>query len=277
MDRPLTVGYKTSMSGPLRFHLLALADVRMPSWGHDGLARPYWRIYRNADPGWRVEWAGGRSDLTPDRLLLIAPETVYRGVATRPARHFFQHFTIDGVPTVAPGMHAFACTGEIAALLTRIENAAEGPARGLAAASLGLAALSRLPSAALAPATRSPGVAAAIGLAAARSPMPVAVRDLARAAGMHPTAFIRRFRVETGLTPHAWQVRARIEQACLALERGDEAIEAIAERFGFCDRNHFTRVFARLRGIGPGAYRRQTVLTDRAGLAQHGRPEMRDS
>ncbi len=246
----------------LRVNLLAQANVPLPGWGHDGLARPYWRIYRNAHPGWQVEWAGGRSELGPERLQLIAPETVYRGMASGPARHLFLHFTVDGMPVVPPGIHVLPCAAELAALVARVEHVGHGPALHLAGAALALAALSQLPPATLAPTTRSLAVAAAIALAAARAPLPVTVSQLARAANMHPTAFIRRFRSETGITPHAWQVRARIEQSCLALERGDESLEAIADRFGFCDRNHFTRVFTRLRGIGPGAYRRAAVPTE---------------
>jgi AraC-like DNA-binding protein len=262
MDPPCTAVYETSMSGFMRVNLQVVSRAPMPGWGHKPLARPYWRVYHNADPGWRVEWDGGACELTPERVLLLAPETVYRGIGRTPARHLFVHLTVDGIAPASPGVHVLRFADELAGLVARVDaalSASDWPTGELAAAALGLAAIGRLPPAAFRPTRYSAGIAAAIALAAARAPLPVSVAQLARAAAMHPTAFIRRFRIETGVTPHAWQVRERIGQACLALERGEDSMEEIAERFGFCDRSHFARVFTRVRGVGPGTYRRATL------------------
>jgi transcriptional regulator GlxA family with amidase domain len=82
------------------------------------------------------------------------------------------------------------------------------------------------------------------------------VEELARRAHMSPRTFARRFRDETGSTPHAWVTRQRVAAAEEMLERTDQPVEWIASRVGFGNaatlRQHFTRV----RGISPMQYRR---------------------
>ncbi|MCL2542914.1 MAG: helix-turn-helix domain-containing protein [Nocardioidaceae bacterium] len=83
------------------------------------------------------------------------------------------------------------------------------------------------------------------------------VEALARRAHMSPRTFARRFRDETGSTPHSWVTRQRVAAAEELLERSDASVDRIAAEVGFGNaatlRHHFTRV----RGIGPQAYRRQ--------------------
>ena len=56
--------------------------------------------------------------------------------------------------------------------------------------------------------------------------------------------------------------RQRVERACVLLHATGNSIEQIAEATGFCDRYHFTRVFTRLRGVSPAAFRK-TLTTPR--------------
>lgn len=83
------------------------------------------------------------------------------------------------------------------------------------------------------------------------------VDALARRAHMSPRTFARRFRDETGTTPHSWITRQRIAAAEELLERTEQPVEWIAAQVGFGNaaalRHHFTRV----RGVSPMAYRRQ--------------------
>ena len=80
--------------------------------------------------------------------------------------------------------------------------------------------------------------------------------ELARLAGMHPNAFVRKFVQATGHTPHQYHLRLRVERAADRLRRTRLSVEDVAASEGFCDRFHFTRVFAKIMGMGPAAYRR---------------------
>jgi len=81
------------------------------------------------------------------------------------------------------------------------------------------------------------------------------VEDLAQRAHMAPRTFARRFRAETGTTPHDWITTQRVLLARRLLEETDLGVEAVAARAGFGDsatlRHHFTRRV----GATPQAYR----------------------
>jgi AraC-like DNA-binding protein len=58
------------------------------------------------------------------------------------------------------------------------------------------------------------------------------VEDLARRAAMSPRTFARRFRQQTGTTPHQWLTHQRLLAAQMRLEKTDDGIDAIAEAVG---------------------------------------------
>jgi len=81
------------------------------------------------------------------------------------------------------------------------------------------------------------------------------VESLAARAHMSARTFARRFRAETGATPHDWLTAQRLLLARRMLEDTDLGIEAIATRCGFGNaatlRHHFTKRV----GATPQAYR----------------------
>lgn len=83
------------------------------------------------------------------------------------------------------------------------------------------------------------------------------VDALARRALMSPRTFARRFRQETGATPHAWVTTARVRAAEELLERSDLTIDAVAARVGFGNAAALRVHFGRQRGVSPQQYRRQ--------------------
>jgi transcriptional regulator GlxA family with amidase domain len=84
----------------------------------------------------------------------------------------------------------------------------------------------------------------------------LSVQSLARRAMMSERTFARRFRAETGATPHTWVTAQRVLLARRLLEDTDASIEQIAARTGLGTaailRHHFTR----LVGNTPQSYRR---------------------
>lgn len=82
------------------------------------------------------------------------------------------------------------------------------------------------------------------------------VEALARRSMMSPRTFARRFRAETGSTPHAWVTRQRVLRAEELLERTDRSVEWIAGEVGFANAATLRLHFGRVRGISPAAYRR---------------------
>jgi transcriptional regulator GlxA family with amidase domain len=81
------------------------------------------------------------------------------------------------------------------------------------------------------------------------------VEALARRAHMSPRTFARRFRAETGTTPHAWVTSQRVIAAEELLESSDASIEWIASEVGFGNAATMRQHFSRVRGISPQGYR----------------------
>ncbi len=240
----------------LRIAMHMATENRHERWGHTPIARPYWRLYWNADPGWKIICKPQCVALTPTQVILIAPETVYHTSGSNPVQHLFLHFTTAGLAgDPLPGVHVLPYSSAIARLISSLR---QSHFNHLDAFALACHALARLPRTALAVNQHSPGIARAAALAGRFLHRQVANQELARAAGMHVNAFIRRFRLETGTTPQQWHHQRRIDAACLALESETTSIDELSTRFGFCDRHHFTRVFTRRRGIAPAAYRAST-------------------
>jgi transcriptional regulator GlxA family with amidase domain len=88
------------------------------------------------------------------------------------------------------------------------------------------------------------------------------VDSLARTVSMSPRTFARRFRAETGTTPHAWLTQQRVLRAEELLETTDRSVDWIAAEVGFGTaamlRHHFTRV----RSVSPQQYRRTFCSVD---------------
>lgn len=83
------------------------------------------------------------------------------------------------------------------------------------------------------------------------------VDRLARRAGMSARTFARRFRDETGATPHAWITAQRVRAAEELLEASDRSVEWIAGEVGFGTAAALRQHFGRARGVSPQQYRRQ--------------------
>ncbi|HEY9564588.1 MAG TPA: helix-turn-helix domain-containing protein [Nocardioides sp.] len=82
------------------------------------------------------------------------------------------------------------------------------------------------------------------------------VDSLARRSHMSPRTFARRFRDETGTTPHAWVTAQRVMAAEELLEQTDHPVEWIAGEVGFGNAGMLRHHFARSRGVSPQRYRR---------------------
>ena len=91
---------------------------------------------------------------------------------------------------------------------------------------------------------------------AANIDAPLSLAELAAAAGLSWMYFAAQFRQATGITPHDYLLRRRIEHAMTAMESLSSPLVEIALTVGFQSQSHFTTVFKRLTGETPAAWRR---------------------
>jgi AraC family transcriptional regulator len=87
----------------------------------------------------------------------------------------------------------------------------------------------------------------------------VRLKELAAIAGLSQSQFGRAFKASTGLSPHRWQLEARIAKAQDLLLAGALSLSEIALVTGFAEQSHLTRVFKSVTGTSPGAWRREHV------------------
>lgn len=85
---------------------------------------------------------------------------------------------------------------------------------------------------------------------------PLSNQDLASRCHMNTDYFIRRFRVSMGRTPGHYIQEQRIKRAEQQLLMTQLSIKQIAAENGFGSRFYFTRVFSRVTGVSPAAYRK---------------------
>jgi transcriptional regulator GlxA family with amidase domain len=82
------------------------------------------------------------------------------------------------------------------------------------------------------------------------------VDQLAERAHLSPRTFARRFRAETGTTPHHWLTDQRILHAQRLLEETTSPVETVADLVGFGSASVLRHHFTRRVGTTPQAYRR---------------------
>lgn len=85
----------------------------------------------------------------------------------------------------------------------------------------------------------------------------VSVEDLAFRTHLSPRTFARRFRAETGTTPHHWLTGQRILRAQHLLETTDLPVDQVAERCGLGSAGTLRHHFTNWVGVSPQRYRQQ--------------------
>ena len=87
------------------------------------------------------------------------------------------------------------------------------------------------------------------------------VASIASTVGVGVTHFSNTFRQVTGVTPHRYVLRARIERARELLRMTSLSIGEIAAGVGFAGHSHFCTAFRRETGVTPLRYRRGGAVT----------------
>jgi AraC family transcriptional regulator len=84
----------------------------------------------------------------------------------------------------------------------------------------------------------------------------IKLQELADLVGLSQSYFSSAFKASTGMAPHQWQMKARIEQVKIRLRQPGASLIHIAHSTGFADQAHMTRVFKQFVGVTPAAWLR---------------------
>lgn len=89
---------------------------------------------------------------------------------------------------------------------------------------------------------------------------PASLDDLAGVGRTSPRSLTRAFKVATGLSPHQYQQRLRLDLAAHLLRDSDLPLKTIASKSGFGDPRHFRRVCLQHFGLPPSCIRQPPHL-----------------
>lgn len=218
--------------------------------------------------GGHASWSGcGSVEAGPGDVIAVSPEEMHDGAPVG-ARRAWDIVYVD-VPMVARLAGSEAAQREIGFGACRSVDLARGThtvMRAIAAGEAGAAeeALTDLLAKALFPGAGDDVAAACVPPSVAtlrvrerifdRPDEPPGLDEVATLMGMGRTGALRRFRRETGATPHAYAMQHRLRLARRALASGD-IVADVAAAYGFADQAHLTRAFARQFGLPPARWR----------------------
>ena len=264
----------------IRLFTVDWATIGARGWIARNIQSPYWRFYQNNDDGAYLDLPSGeRFPFLANTGYFIPAGVAFSGGNEVPFRHFFIHFDVVGlsrltmkslfaVPVALPPDISFSdAVREFARSLTDfpvLDLAGQCRAKALIYEGISrcFEALSPVARAKL---ERDNAERAAIAPALlhidAFLQQSLSVPDLAALCFLSPDHFARRFKQGTGQTPNAYVREQRVTKAAQALLFTDKSLDQIALQCGFGNRHYLTRVFTRLMGIAPAAYRRHEPIS----------------
>jgi AraC-like DNA-binding protein/mannose-6-phosphate isomerase-like protein (cupin superfamily) len=223
---------------------------------------------------------GGRWRLAPGDVMLVPAGSAHRVEATEAMEYW-------GVAFCAPCLVADGCAELLAPFdrvrhgaspvvhipeprrpflvsllreledLTRVSPRAVDPAVPRSVLTLVLHEIARaLPPVAETDTAREGGVVAdALRYIERHCLRPLTLREVARAVRRAPAYVTTALSRATGRSAVAWIIEGRMAEARRRLLQSDEHVDVIAERVGYADATHFIRLFRRMHGATPSAWR----------------------
>ncbi|WP_224365136.1 AraC family transcriptional regulator [Hyalangium versicolor] len=83
----------------------------------------------------------------------------------------------------------------------------------------------------------------------------ISLRDVAAGVHRSPAHLTTAVRRATGRSVQEWIIAGRMSEARRRLLHSDELVDVIADRVGYADATHFIRIFRRIHGATPAAWR----------------------
>jgi AraC-like DNA-binding protein len=279
----------------LRMHCCRYWWIR--NWEHRNLSFPFWRIYNNRQRGGFMEYNQRVYAMEPGMLFLIAPYTDYssrlydhvipkEGFCLTGGRisetrreerrellengaieHLFVHFTL-GYPYdhVSAGIYPFRMDRHMEDKILLLRKYLTGHVARfnftifLTLQSLICELLFKMGEEKWECPIRDVRIAKVISRIENSLDEDFTNESLANMANMATNAFSRLFKDSTGDTLQHFIRKKRIRAAGLLLLHSDKSIDEIADKTGFANRYHFTRIFGKITGSTPAAYRKKGII-----------------
>ena len=261
---------------------------------------PYWRLYWNKNEGAYVQ-KNEKIYLSPEKIVLIPPHTIFATDIDRPIGkhaeeqydlvgswvkdkedeklclsqgrilHLFIHFNLGNqLDNTCKEIYSFdLLPGQKKIIEKTINKLLVGELDFTLDASLDiyqliLSAISQIPFHKLVPLRMEPRIKKVVDYIHKYSGSKLANACLAQQINMTTNSFTRFFRNYLKCSPQEYVREVRVSLACNLLDHSICTIDEIAERCGFSDRFHFSKVFKKIKKISPAEYKRRYILNNTA-------------
>ncbi len=229
-------------------------------WNQARMLGPYWRIYWNDAPGAFVACHGQEVELTPDRVVVLSPNAVYRTRAECLARHFYTHCFVSQPFSELKGRMFVWDKPELVKLASKLADRVNEHPKTLHTEMQLLVYLNNvLLSISEKEVPRIPAYSSKItkAIELLEGVQTITNGELAEKLGMSRNGLLALFKKETGTSPQNYSRQIRLNEACVMLHHTEKSIDQIAWETGFCDRYHFSRAFRHAIGCPPARFRSQ--------------------
>ncbi|MEM9445804.1 MAG: AraC family transcriptional regulator [Verrucomicrobiota bacterium] len=242
------------------FHIHSYRQFNLTQWPRWPIPVPYWRLYYHNRGGACIYFKDKIIQLLPSKYYLISPNTPFTSELRHPLEHFCVYFSVTGIfKDLELGIYEFPMEARMQSKLVSIKSFRESNSIKTKLQLLAILheAILNVPDFSENPPDDhdNPSIFSVLELVENEKALDMSNLALAKIAGMHVDAFVRKFTKTIGQSPQMLIRKEKIRRACILLHFTRDPIEEIARQLHFCDRYHFSRVFKKERGVSPAKFR----------------------
>lgn len=267
----------------------------LDEWECTDMSFPFWRLYYNTFGRATVCFENQSHVLTADTVTLIPPHTSFstrlksngsgdmvESIVGKPVGskkewnigrkelktdHLFVHFNLGSeLDGIAPGLYVFNVDAFMVGLLEEIKRQVMGSELQvhvlsvLSVYALIFYCLKQIPENAWHKKQMDRRVSCSMEYIVAHLNRHITNQELAERVRMANNSFARLFHGNTGYSLQEYIRKKRVEKACDLMHHSSDSMEQIAEKCGFFDRQHFSKVFRQVMDISPAVYKKRHTL-----------------
>ncbi len=231
----------------------------MKDWNYPQVFSPFWRLYSNRGPGWRLRIGEQLYPLNEGQLMLVPSHLLFHCENDAPADHCWIHADVaaEWRSSIALPLQLDAAPfqQELLSQLIHAHQQQQYLATYSYARALLSSVLSQLPLPELQ--ALPPGIQELIvQMEEAPGSIP-SLSEAAKGCGLSERQIRRIFQQRFHQSPREFLSGCRLRLAAQRLRSSHDSLEEIAEHCGYADRFHFSKAFRNATGCPPARYRQQ--------------------
>ena len=236
----------------------------IPRWNFSHVSIPTWRFYWNPEPGAWLRSRGTEVKLLPRTAVVIPPNTPFSTGSENPFSHLFAHFTLheNGRPR-ENRIQLFEASRIMPPGIAERLTSFSQPQLETALLSIIYAAFSLLPEDFIVHGRAAPEFSVfdrAVKILDGDPGCAASCAELAARCGTTVSTLHRQFIKAAGLPVKTWLLNRKMENAAKMLLCENLSIKETADRLGYADRYHFSKVFKKYFGASPALFRKSGGL-----------------